>query len=136
MTTINRITAKIDHALFTLYRIVKKSLHVHALAEKLFRKFQQISVPAMESVSWKVSFLRLVNVLWKITLPQLFFLKCNINQFKTLWISSPWKWDFINRWDLINGIFHGFFIHESEEIFPLMICKCTSYKCVSQGAFV
>ena len=50
-----------------------RSQQVHALAAKMFRIYQQILANAMESISTKGSFLKLVNVFWKRTLPQLFF---------------------------------------------------------------
>ena len=64
---------------------------MHALAEKLFRKFQQVSATATESTSRKGSFQQLVNVLWKRTLPHLFFYIATL-----ISLTSPWKYLFFS----------------------------------------
>ena len=79
MSAINEITAKIDHIPFTCnwFIVLRKWAHRCMLLQKRYfeniTKFQQILATAMESISRKGSFLKLVNVLWKRTLPQLFF---------------------------------------------------------------
>ena len=76
MIAINEITTKVDHVPFTCnWFIMFRKCH----------KFQQILVTAMKSISRKGSFLTVVNVLWKRTLPQLFF------YIATLISSKLWK---------------------------------------------
>ena len=91
-----------------LYRVAKKSSHVHALAEKLFRKCQLIWATAMESILRKGSFLQLLNVLWKRTLPQLLFYTATLR----LKISSPWK-----------SLFHSWIRRDFSFDYELMIWK-------------
>ena len=75
----NEITAKIDHVPFTCncFIVLQKWAHKCKLFQKRFfeniSKFQQILATAMEPIFRKGSFLKLVNVFWKRTLPQLFF---------------------------------------------------------------
>ena len=52
---------------------------------KNISKFREILATAMESISRKGSFLKLVNVFWKRTLPQLFFYIATLISSK-LWI--------------------------------------------------
>ena len=91
MSAINEITAKIDHIPFTCnwFIVLRKWAHRCMLLQKRYfeniTKFQQILATAMESISRKGSFLKLVNVLWKRTLPQLFF------YIATLISSKLWK---------------------------------------------
>ena len=70
MTAINEITTKMDH-------VLRKWAHRCMLLQKRclenISKFQKILATGMKSISRKGSFLKLVNVLWKRTLPQLFF---------------------------------------------------------------
>ena len=79
MTAINEIIAKIDLVPFMCNRfiVLRKWAHRRMLLQKQcfenISKFQQILATAMESISRKGSFLKLVNVFWKRTLPQLFF---------------------------------------------------------------
>ena len=79
MTAINEITTKIDHAPFPCNWFIKlqKWAHRCMLLQKKcvenISKFQQILATAIESISRKGSFLKLPNMFWKITLPQLFF---------------------------------------------------------------
>ena len=79
MTAINEIITKIDHVLFTCnwFIVLRKWAHSCMLLQKRcfenIIKFQQILATTMKSISRKGSFLKLVNVLWKRTLPQLFF---------------------------------------------------------------
>ena len=100
-----------------VYRVAKLSSHVHALAVKMFRKFQEILATAMKSISRKGSFLKLVNVLWKRTLPQFCFYNATL-------ISSK-LWTF-----LVYG--YSFSIHCSGEIFPFSLtfpnegCSCAA----------
>ena len=88
---IYEITAEIYHAPFTCNWLVvlRKWAHRCMLLQKRcfenISKFQQILATAMESISRKGSFLKLVNVLWKRTLPQLFF------YIATLISSKLWK---------------------------------------------
>ena len=91
MTAINEITAKMDHVPFTCnwFIVLRKWAHRRMLLQKRcsenISKFQQILATAMKSISRKGSFLKLVNVLWKRTLPQLFF------YIATLISSKLWK---------------------------------------------
>ena len=91
MSTINEITAKIDHVPFTCnwFIVLRKWAHRCMLLQKRYfeniTKFQQILATAMESISRKGSFLKLVNVFWKRTLQQLFF------YIATLIYSKLWK---------------------------------------------
>ena len=58
------------------YRVGKWSRRCMLLWKRCFKnisKFRQILATTMESISRKVSFVKLVNVFWKRTLPQLFF---------------------------------------------------------------
>ena len=79
MTTINEITAKIDDVPFKCdwFIVLRKWAHRCMLLQRRcfenISKFQQILATAMKSISRKGLFLKLVNVLWKRTLPQLFF---------------------------------------------------------------
>ena len=79
MTAINEITAKMDHVPFTCnwFIVLRKWAHRCMLLQKRcfenISKFQQMLATAMESISRKGSFLKLVNVSWKRTLQQLFF---------------------------------------------------------------
>ena len=87
----NEITAKIDHVPFTCncFIVLQKWAHNCILFQKRFfeniSKFQQILATAMEPIFRKGSFLKLVNVFWKRTLPQLFF------YIATLISSKLWK---------------------------------------------
>ena len=70
------------------------SSQVHALAEKMFRKYQQIS--ANFSNCDEVYFQkRIISKTGECALKKnsatIVFLYCDINQFKTLKMSSPWK---------------------------------------------
>ena len=91
MTPINEITAKMDHVPFTCnwFIVLRKWAHRCMLLQKRcsenISKFQQILATAMKSISRKGSFLKVVNVLWKRTLPQLFF------YIATLISSKLWK---------------------------------------------
>ena len=91
MTAINEIIAKIDLVPFMCNRfiVLRKWAHRRMLLQKQcfenISKFQQILATAMESISRKGSFLKLVNVFWKRTLPQLFF------YIATLISSKLWK---------------------------------------------
>ena len=69
--------------------LYQSTLYVHALAENLIRKFQQILATAIESFSRKGSFQQLVNVLRKITLPHFFFYIATL-----ISLTSPWKYFF------------------------------------------
>ena len=86
MNAINEITAKIDHVSFTWnwFIVLQKWAHrcMLLIAEKMFWKYQQILATAMKSISRKGSFLKVVNVLWKRTLPQLFFYIATLNSSK------------------------------------------------------
>ena len=79
MTAINEITAKMDHVPFTCNWLIvlRKWAHRCMLLQKRcfenLSKSQQILATAIESISRKGSFLKLVNVFWKRTLPQFFF---------------------------------------------------------------
>ena len=90
MTAINEITAKMDHVPFTcnwfivLRKWAQRCMRFF-LQKLLLRKYQQILATAMKSISRKGSFLKVVNVLWKRTLPQLFF------YIATLISSKLWK---------------------------------------------
>ena len=94
MTAINEITAKIDHVPFTYnwFIVLRKWAHRRMLLQKRcfvnISIFQKILASATESISRKGSTLKPVNVFWKRTLPQFFFLYCDINQFKTLKMPS------------------------------------------------
>ena len=107
MTAINEITAKMDHVPFTCnwFIVLRKWAHRCMLLQKRcfenISKFQQILATAMESISRKGSFLKLVNVLWKRT--QLFF------YIATLISSKLWKFP-------VHG--NSFSIHCSGEVFP------------------
>ena len=89
MTTVNQITAKIDHVPFMCnwFIVLRKWAHRCMLLQKRcfenISKFQQILATAIESISRKGSFLKLVNVFWKRT--QLFF------YIATLISSKLWK---------------------------------------------
>ena len=89
MTAINEITAKMDHVPFTCnwFIVLRKWAHRCMLLQKRcfenISKFQQILATAIESISRKGSFLKLVNVFWKRT--QLFF------YIATLISSKLWK---------------------------------------------
>ena len=89
MTTANQITAKIDHVPFMCnwFIVLRKWAHRCMLLQKRcfenISKFQQISATAIELISRKGSFLKLVNVFWKRT--QLFF------YIATLISSKLWK---------------------------------------------
>ena len=91
MTAIKEIIAKMDHVPFTCNWFIKlqKWAHRCMLLQKRcsenISKFQQILATAMKSISRKGSFLKVVNVLWKRTLPQLFF------YIATLISSKLWK---------------------------------------------
>ena len=106
---IHEMTAKIDHVPFTrnCFIVLRKWAHRCMLLQKRcfenISKFQQILATAMESISRKGSFLKLVNVLWKRTLPQLFL------YIATLISSKLWKFP-------VHG--NSFSIHWSGEIFP------------------
>ena len=118
MIAINETTAKIDHVPFTCnwFIVLRNCAHRCMLSQKRcfenISKFQQILATAMECISRKGSFLKLVNVFWK---KELFFtivfLYCDINQFKIFKISSP----FI---DHERFLIFSFSIHWSGEIFP------------------
>ena len=89
MTAINEITAKMDHVPFTCnwFIVLRKWAHRCMLLQKRcfenISKFQQILATAIESISRKGSFLKLVNVFWKRT--HLFF------YIATLISSKLWK---------------------------------------------
>ena len=91
MTAINEITAKLDQVPFTYNRfiVLRKWAHRRMLLQKRcsenVSKFQQILATALKSISRKGSFLKVVNVLWKRTQPQLFF------YIATLINSKLWK---------------------------------------------
>ena len=91
MTAINEVTAKIDHVPFTCnwFIVLRKWAHRYMLLRKRcfenISKFQQILATAMGSISRKWTFLKLVNVFWKKTQPQLFF------YIETLISSKLWK---------------------------------------------
>ena len=111
MTAINEITAKMDHVLFTCnwFIVLRKWAHTCMLLQKScfenISKFQQILTTAMESISRKGSFLQLLNVLWKRTLPQLFFYIATL-------IGSKLQKFPVHR--------NSFSIYWSGEIFPLL----------------
>ena len=123
VTAINEITAKIDHVPFTCnwFIVLRKWAHRCMLLQKRcfenISKFQQMLATAMESISRKGSFLKLVNVLWKRTLPQFCFYNATL-------ISSK-LWTF-----LVYG--YSFSIHCSGEIFPFSLtfpnegCSCAA----------
>ena len=104
----NEITAKMDHVPFTCnwFILLQKWAHRCMLFQKRYseniNKFQQILATAMKSISRNGSFLKVVNVLWKRTLPQLFF------YIATLISSKLWKCP-------VHG--NSFSIYCSEEIF-------------------
>ena len=110
MTAINEITAKMDHIPFTWnwFIVLRKWAHRCMFLQKRCsesenRKFQKILATAMKSISRKGSFLNVVNVPCKRTLPQLFF------YIATLISSKLWKCP-------VHG--NSFSIYCSEEIFP------------------
>ena len=86
-----QLLVQIKHVLFTCnwFIVLRKWAHTCMLLQKScfenISKFQQILTTAMESISRKGSFLQLLNVLWKRTLPQLFF------YIATLISSKLWK---------------------------------------------
>ena len=79
MTALNEISAKIDHVPLTCNSLIvlrKWSRRCMLLRKRCFkniRKFLEILATAMEPISRKGSFVKLVNVFWKRTLPKLFF---------------------------------------------------------------
>ena len=121
---INEITVKIDHVLFTCnwFIVLRKWAHRCILLQKrcfeYVIKFQKILATAIEFISRKESFLKLVNVVWKRTMPQLFF------YIATLISSKLWKFS-------VHG--KSFSIHWSGEIFPFHLtfpnkgCSCAAW---------
>ena len=107
MTAINEITAKMDHVPFTCnwFIVLRKWAHRCMLLQKRcfenISKFQQILATAIESISRKGSFLKLVNVFWKRT--QLFF------YIATLISSKLWKFPVhsLIRRDSHSQLFHS-----------------------------
>ena len=79
MTAINEITVKMDHVSCTcnwfiaLWKWAHRCMLLQKRCSKNIRKFQKILATAMKFISRKGSFLKVVNVPWKRTLPQLFF---------------------------------------------------------------
>ena len=65
------------------------SSYVHALAERLFRKFQQISATATRVYFKKKIISTTGEYAMKKNSAAIVFLCCDINQFKSLKISSP-----------------------------------------------
>ena len=126
MTAINEITAKMDHVPFTCnwFIVLRKWAHRRMLLQKRcsenISKFQQILATAMKSISRKGSFLKVVNVLWKRTLPQLFF------YIATLISSKLWKCP-------VHG--NSFFIYCSGEIF-LFLCFFLMNGAVVQHSYI
>ena len=96
MTAINEITTKIDHAPFPCnwFIVLQKWAHRCMLLQKKcvgnISKFQQILATAIESISRKGSFLKLPNMFWKITLPQLFFYIKTLTSSKLRTFSVHW----------------------------------------------
>ena len=123
MTAINEITAKMDHVPFTCNWLIVLRKWAHRcmlLQKRCFEKistFQQILATEMKSISGKVSFLKLVNVFWARTLPQMFF------YIATLISSKLWKCS-------VHG--NSFSIYCSGEIFPFPLtcpnegCSCSA----------
>ena len=123
MTATNEITAKIDHVPFTCnwFIVLRKWAHRCMLLQKRcfenISNFQKILATAIKSLSRKRSFLKLVNVLWKRTLSQLFF------YIATLMSSKLWKFP-VHR--------NSFSIHCSGGIFPFPLtfpnagCSCAA----------
>ena len=99
MTAINEITTKMDHVPFTCnwFNVLRKWAQRcmrFFLQKLLLRKYQQILATAMKSISRKGSFLKVVNVLWKRTLPQLFFyiatiISSKLENFHSMEIAFP-----------------------------------------------
>ena len=115
------------HVLF-VYCVAKVSSQVHALAEKVFRKYQQISAnfSNCNGVYFQKNIIsRTGECVLKKNFPSIVFLYCDINQFKTLKISSP----FI---DQERFLIFSFSIHWSGEIFSFSLtffneeCTCTA----------
>ena len=81
MTAINQMAKWNNRSIITFHsRVIGLSCCENDLTgacpsikQKMFRKYRQILATAMESISRKGSFLKLVNKFWKGTLPQLFF---------------------------------------------------------------
>ena len=119
MTAINEITTKIDHAPFLCnwFIVLQKWAHRYMfLQKKCFEnisKFQQILATAMESISRKGSFLKLPDMFWKITLPQLFF------YIETLISSSLWT--FSVHWLIRRDFSFSTFLFIDQERFLLFL---------------
>ena len=94
IAAINEINAKIGHVSFTCnwFIVLRRWAHRYMFLQKRcfenIRKFQHILATAMESISRKGSFLKLVNVFWKRTTPQLLFYIATLISSK---LFSPWK---------------------------------------------
>ena len=85
MIATNEVTTKMDHVPFT-----KMSSQVHALAEKMSRKYQQILVAAMNDVYFQKRIIsKSGECAFKKNSVAIVFLYCDINQFKTLKMYSP-----------------------------------------------
>ena len=117
MTAINERTTKVDHAPFPCnwFIVLQKWAHRCMLLQKRcfenISKFQQILATAMESISRRGSFLKLPNMFWKITLPQLFF------YIETL-ISSK-LWTFRVHWLIRRDFSFSTFLSIDQERFFL-----------------
>ena len=116
MTAINEITAKIDHVPFTCnwFIVLRKWAHgCYALAEKMFRKYQQISAN-FGNCDGVYFHKRIISKTGECVLKKnsttTVFLYCGINQFKTLKISSA----FI---DQMRFLIFSFSIHWAGEFF-------------------
>ena len=112
MTTINEITTKIDHVPFRCnwFIVLRKWAHRCMLFQKRcfenISKFSAILATVVKSISRKGSFVKLVNVLLKRTLPQLFF------DIATLISTKLWKCPVCRN---------SFSIYCSGEIFPFAL---------------
>ena len=83
---------------------------------KNISKFREILATAMDSISRKGSFLKLVNVFWKRTLPQLFFYNATLISSK-LWIFPVHS---LMRRDFSFSTF-PFFDRETFFVFPWLL---------------
>ena len=123
MTIINEITAKVDHVRFTCnwFIVLRKWPHgCYALAEKMFRKYQQIS-ENLGNCNGVYFHKRIISKTGECVLKKnsttTVFLYCGINQFKTLNISSA----FI---DQERFLIFSFCIHWAGEFFFWWVQLC------------
>ena len=127
MTTINKTTAKLDHVPFTCnwFMKLRKWAHRCMLLQKIFSKISA-NFSNCDGVYFQKRIISETGeCLLKKNSATIFFLHCDINQFKTLKISSP----FI---DQERFLIFRFSIHWSGEIFPFPLtfpnegCSCAA----------